>query len=275
MAMAAEITVEWGYEIHRIVLRPKNWARVKSGQALGIRGKGYWYKGDFYWDYWSFGGGLDGALTVEYARPGKDSSDVGVGFDGRLSAAHIEEIEYTAAQRAPAAGLEVTTTWSDESLLFGKIIASCLEGPYDELLDAVRHLHGKIVSASESGRSGWLALENRLFGNPARFFQKVRGGGFRFGASLMDGPDVDVFEVAGLRSTDELHDGVWGETNWNTLLGNCPAVDVDEQYSLDEIPGQSDTYYWCEVTDPRQFARELRIALLTQAVATAAKAGNR
>jgi hypothetical protein len=45
-----------------------NWAIVKSGKALRLRGKGYRYEGEFFWDYWSFGGGLDGTLLVEYGR---------------------------------------------------------------------------------------------------------------------------------------------------------------------------------------------------------------
>lgn len=97
MTKGAIITVEWGYEIHQLVLTPKNWTRVKSGHALTIRGKGYYYDAQFYWDHWNFGGGLDGALSVEYDRPG--SFDPGDGFIGNLSDAMIEEIDYLPASR--------------------------------------------------------------------------------------------------------------------------------------------------------------------------------
>lgn len=79
------ISVTWGNELHSVRLGARNWARVLSGNPVRIRGKGYRYEGDFFWDYWSFGGGFHGTLLVEYGADG------GVGFDGRLSAANIEE----------------------------------------------------------------------------------------------------------------------------------------------------------------------------------------
>jgi len=80
---SATISVQWGYEIHSITLTPRNWARVKSGKPLSIRGKGYYYEGKHFWDYWDFAGGLEGSLVVSYGD--------GVGFDGNLRAARIEE----------------------------------------------------------------------------------------------------------------------------------------------------------------------------------------
>lgn len=82
----ATICVEWGYELHEITLTPRNWSRVKRGLPLSIRGKGYWYEGEFFWDYWTFSGGLDGELLVTYG------SDSGIGFDGSLNAAEIMEL---------------------------------------------------------------------------------------------------------------------------------------------------------------------------------------
>ena len=80
------ITVEWGYEEHTITLTPRSWAKVKSGNGLGIRGKGYMYEGKFFWDYWRFSGGLQGELTVKYGNKGDYSA---VGFDGDLQDAKI------------------------------------------------------------------------------------------------------------------------------------------------------------------------------------------
>jgi len=82
----ATISVEWGYEMHSTTLTARNWARVKSGKSLSIRGKGYYYEGEFFWDYWSFAGGLDGELYVDYG-------DGGCGFSGTLVDANIEEHE--------------------------------------------------------------------------------------------------------------------------------------------------------------------------------------
>jgi len=51
-----------------------------------IRGKGYSYEGDFFWDYWSFAGGLDDDLEVTYG------SDGGTGFIGKLRDAEVREV---------------------------------------------------------------------------------------------------------------------------------------------------------------------------------------
>jgi hypothetical protein len=84
--LGATISVTWGYDVQvSIRLTPKNWARIKAGKPLRIRGKGYHYEGEFFWDYWNFGGGFDGSLIVEYGTDG------GVGFDGKLTDAAIEE----------------------------------------------------------------------------------------------------------------------------------------------------------------------------------------
>jgi hypothetical protein len=81
----ATITVEWGHESHSITLTARNWAAIKAGKPHGQRGKGYQYEGQFFWDYWSFEGGLSGALEVGYGNDG------GQGFTGRLADAQIEE----------------------------------------------------------------------------------------------------------------------------------------------------------------------------------------
>ena len=52
---------------------------------LGIRGKGYYYEGEYFWDGWDFEGGLDGELSVSYGGDG------GGGFIGCLGDATIEE----------------------------------------------------------------------------------------------------------------------------------------------------------------------------------------
>ena len=49
-----------------------------------------------------------------------------------------------------------------------------------------------------------------------------------FSASLMDGPSVDLFKVAGLEETDQLHDAVWSKFNWRSLLGKCGSANIIE-----------------------------------------------
>lgn len=84
MSLITIITVEWGYEHHSLALSRKDWDLIKAGQSLRIRGDGYYYEGDFFWDYWFFGGGLDGILQVDYGEDGA------TGFVGKLRDALIE-----------------------------------------------------------------------------------------------------------------------------------------------------------------------------------------
>jgi hypothetical protein len=81
----ARIAVVWD-DRHEIVLTPRNWSRVKRGGKLKIRSRGFSEDGP-QWEYWTFAGGLDGDLLVEYGEDG------GVGFTGKLHDAIIEETE--------------------------------------------------------------------------------------------------------------------------------------------------------------------------------------
>ena len=72
--------------------------RVKSGKELRIRGEGYYYEGEFFWDYWHFKGGLEGDLTVSYGNHGDYSA---TGFDGKLQDAIIKGSE---TQPTPSTG---------------------------------------------------------------------------------------------------------------------------------------------------------------------------
>ena len=92
--MGATISVYWPDDWHSIVLTPLNWARVRAGKPLLIRGKGYTYEGEFFWDRWEFGGGLEGALTVWYGE------ELGQGFVGDLQDAEIQEHEWRGSTKA-------------------------------------------------------------------------------------------------------------------------------------------------------------------------------
>ena len=53
--VGATISVSWGNDVAvSIRLTPKNWAKIKAGKPLSIRGKGYRYEAEFFWDYWNF-----------------------------------------------------------------------------------------------------------------------------------------------------------------------------------------------------------------------------
>jgi hypothetical protein len=90
---AATITVNWGDENHSITLTPRSWSAVKDGRRHSQRGAGYHYEGEFFWDYWSFEGGLKGELRVGYGDDG------GEGFTGHLCDAKIEEHEHKPRRR--------------------------------------------------------------------------------------------------------------------------------------------------------------------------------
>jgi hypothetical protein len=48
---------------------------------MTIPGKGYYYEGDFFEDFWHFSGGIDGRLEVTYGSP-DDGDYSGQGFIG-------------------------------------------------------------------------------------------------------------------------------------------------------------------------------------------------
>ena len=102
----ATITVEWGYECHSIMLTARNWARMKAGKPLRIRGKGYWYEGEHFWTYWDFTGGLDGGLVVSCHR---GTEWYGDGFVGRLNDALIET--FTGKEPDSPPFIPPVTTW--------------------------------------------------------------------------------------------------------------------------------------------------------------------
>jgi hypothetical protein len=83
------LSVSWGYDVCvELRISKRNWSKISRGERVTIRGNGYYYEGEFFWDYWNFSGGIDGELRVTYASP-KDH-DEGVGFDGSLREALVE-----------------------------------------------------------------------------------------------------------------------------------------------------------------------------------------
>lgn len=164
------------------------------------------------------------------------------------------------------ASVEIPSRWSNSPREFEQQIVPILEGPYDELLDAIKYLSTRVVDGlpkSDVTLNLWLELEEKLFGNPSNYLRRVENGSIGFGASLIEGPDISIFGVSGLVESDELHYGLWGETNWQDILNSCSSVCIYEDYSIDGMPGQSDTYFVVSVSEPIQFARELRLAMLS------------
>jgi len=88
--LRATISVEWGYEEHSITLAEQDWNRVRSGSPVQIRGTGFHYEGQFFWDYWSFNTERAGSLMVTYCEPTDHHSEA-VGFEGSMSDAEVEQ----------------------------------------------------------------------------------------------------------------------------------------------------------------------------------------
>jgi hypothetical protein len=60
----------------------RNWRRIVRGDRLTLRGRGYYYDGQFNWDFWHFAGGIAGELRVSHGSP-KDRDYSGEGYVGR------------------------------------------------------------------------------------------------------------------------------------------------------------------------------------------------
>ena len=93
------------------------------------------------------------------------------------------------------------------------------------------------------------------------FLESNEEYGDGFSASLMDGPSVDLFEIAGFEWTSELNDAVWGNYNWKSLLEECGSVEIIETDRHDHVPGMSDVFFWVAVGDPKDFKKELRTVI--------------
>lgn len=86
-----------------------------------------------------------------------------------------------------------------------------------------------------------------------------------FSASLMEGPSVDLFQVAGLEWTSDLNDAIWGHHNWQSLLQECRSVEIIKTGCQDDVPGMSDVFFWVAIIDPKKFRQELRAVMLAAA----------
>lgn len=137
--------------------------------------------------------------------------------------------------------------------------ASCLS---TEGWAALQHLHAKARAESFKPLGTYRELERALFGDPSALMEADEELGPGFSATLMEGPAVSYFSVAGIPETEELSERLWNEHNWQSVLEHCPVaeeIDVDEK---EGAPGMSDRVYWIRVEDPYELARQLREVLL-------------
>lgn len=120
--------------------------------------------------------------------------------------------------------------------------------------------------AARGFRGQWQSLEQELYGTPDEHLEDDADQGRGFGASLMDGPSVSLIGVSGLSRSDQLQDHLWDDHNWQSLLEECHSVSTVEVGQQDDVPGMSDVFYWVPVDNPLQFGRELRLAIIRQAL---------
>jgi hypothetical protein len=60
-----KITVNYGYDIHSVTVSRKVMDQINSGEAVSVRGQGYYIEGDKERDDWSFHCAGPGSLEVE------------------------------------------------------------------------------------------------------------------------------------------------------------------------------------------------------------------
>ena len=90
---AAHLIASWGYEIDVELYVPEDdWTRILNGEKITIRGDGYAYEGQFYWDYWDFSGGLNGELRIRYGSPDEED-DSAEGFVGSIREVLVKDID--------------------------------------------------------------------------------------------------------------------------------------------------------------------------------------
>jgi hypothetical protein len=121
------------------------------------------------------------------------------------------------------------------------------------VLPVMKPNNGSTTSKAKSGTS------------KKSFIQPNDEFGDGFSATLMDGPRADLFEIAGLEWTSDLHDAVWGNHNWKSLLEECENAEIIETGSQDHAPGMSDVFFWVAIADSKKFSQELRTVMLAAA----------
>ena len=83
---------------------------------------------------------------------------------------------------------------------------------------------------------------------------------FVFNGSLIEGLDVDLVEISGLKLTDEEIERIWDNISPRDLIVDnelwCEEIELHE---IDEVPGQSDSYYEYRCGNYDEFAEERRL----------------
>jgi hypothetical protein len=78
------LSVEWGYELHSVSIRIRDWAAILGGDERSLKSKG-WYEGKSFPVWWSFNHGEHHSLYVSYGKEGS------TGFEGDITDGYISE----------------------------------------------------------------------------------------------------------------------------------------------------------------------------------------
>ena len=90
------------------------------------------------------------------------------------------------------------------------------------------------------------------------FDQPLPCPGTTVAGSLLEAPAYDFLELTGLATEGALEDAVHDQHNWQSMLGECDGVEIEETHEVDEMPGMSDQFFQVTITDPIALARDLR-----------------
>ena len=80
-----KVTINYGYDIHSIVMSQLSWDRIAKGEAVTMKGQGFFIEGVESQDVWTFNSPEAGALSV-------DAEDGHQIFIGHMSAVSIQNI---------------------------------------------------------------------------------------------------------------------------------------------------------------------------------------
>jgi hypothetical protein len=161
--------------------------------------------------------------------------------------------------------------WAEKSVrgirmvLSGRVVVDGVEyiglsfHPWLSLDDALAAAESKLDQLSAPIREKAKPSKPKV---ATKFLEPNEEYGPGFFASLIDGPSLDLFDIAGLEYSDELHDKVWGRHNWKSLLEECGSATIIETGDQDDAPGMSDIFYWITVDDEELFRSELRAVML-------------
>jgi hypothetical protein len=219
------LSVEWGYEIHRLTIGPRNWKKVQDGKAWGTAGKTYYYEGERFSCYWDFNRrGEPGSLIVRYGNDG------GEGYVGEWADVDITEEYHAATSVAPidlgelpdvparrqAVADDLAKDGRDFADLDGQELAQLLDVTPGEAGDRIH-----LCAIDEDETAQWLQEElSQGEGDGSLLLEKVLSATRqkslrRYLTKVEEGEDVDEFpltprelkKLAPLRAQKRLEEG--------------------------------------------------------------------